>query len=74
MNRVLVVDVEATCWQSRQPPPGEQSEIIEIGLCPLDLDCLEPGPVHSILVRPQRSQISPFCTRLTSITPEMARF
>ncbi|NEE10677.1 DNA polymerase III, partial [Streptomyces sp. SID7499] len=25
-----VVDVEATCWEG-QPPPGQVSEIIEIG-------------------------------------------
>lgn len=72
MNRALVVDVEATCWQRRHPPQGEQTEIIEIGICALDLDRLEPGPTHSLLVKPQRSTVSSFCTQLTSITPEMA--
>ena len=72
MDAVLVVDVEATCWKGRQPPKGEQSEIIEIGICTLNLNSLEPGPTHSILVKPQRSKISPFCTGLTSITPQLA--
>lgn len=72
MSRVLVVDVEATCWKKRQPPPGEQREIIEIGICVFDMDKLEPGQPRSMLVKPQRSKVSPFCTRLTSITPEMA--
>ncbi|MFE2626194.1 DNA polymerase III, partial [Streptomyces caelestis] len=31
-----VVDVEATCWEG-QPPPGQVSEIIEIGLTVVDL-------------------------------------
>ena len=31
-----VVDVEATCWES-VPPPGQISEIIEIGLATVDL-------------------------------------
>jgi inhibitor of KinA sporulation pathway (predicted exonuclease) len=70
-DQVLVVDVEASCWRGH-PPPGEQIEIIEIGFCLLRLDplCLEPA--HSILIKPQRSHISPFCTQLTSITPELA--
>ena len=31
LDRILVVDVEATCWEG-DPPPGQISEIIEIGL------------------------------------------
>ena len=34
---VNVVDVEATCWDG-SPPPGQVSEIIEIGLTVVDLD------------------------------------
>ncbi|HLV37748.1 MAG TPA: 3'-5' exonuclease [Spirillospora sp.] len=70
-KQLLVVDVEATCWRGH-PPPGELSEIIEIGLCVFDAAAGEPGEARSILIRPQRSRISPFCTDLTSITPEMA--
>ncbi len=67
---MLVVDVEATCWKDG-PPPGEQSEIIEIGVCLLDLQTGAPGSAHSLMVNPARSRVSPFCTSLTSITPEM---
>jgi inhibitor of KinA sporulation pathway (predicted exonuclease) len=38
-TRILVIDLEATCWQG-DPPPGETSEIIEIGnavLKPVDV-------------------------------------
>lgn len=62
-----VVDVEATCW-SEQPPPGQVNEIIEIGLSVVDLDTLERVGKHRILVKPERSQISPFCTELTGLT------
>ncbi len=65
------MDVEATCWRGH-PPPGEQREIIEIGLCAFDTLTGQPGSAHSILIKPQRSTISAFCTELTSITPEMA--
>ena len=30
LDRILVVDIEATCWEGN-PPPGQTSEIIEIG-------------------------------------------
>ena len=38
-NEVIIVDVESTCWDSTEPPPpGEESEIIEIGICALERD------------------------------------
>ncbi|MCP9624618.1 exonuclease domain-containing protein [Nocardia otitidiscaviarum] len=64
-----VVDVEATCWEG-DTPPGQPSEIIEIGLCVLDTETRERVAKHSILVRPERSTVSEFCTRLTTLTPE----
>ena len=69
-DRLLVIDVEATCWRGH-PPPGEQREIIEIGLCVFDLVTHQPGERRSLILKPQQSKISPFCTHLTSITPEM---
>lgn len=70
LDQVLVVDVESTCWD-RRPPQGEISEIIEIGLCTVDLASLERLERRCIWVRPMRSRVSDFCTQLTSITPEM---
>jgi inhibitor of KinA sporulation pathway (predicted exonuclease) len=64
---VNVVDVEATCWAGSQPP-GEVSEIIEIGLTVIDLDAGERLARHRILVRPARSTVSEFCTELTGLT------
>ncbi|WP_306362092.1 3'-5' exonuclease [Nocardia sp. CC227C] len=64
-----VVDIEATCWEGTDPP-GQSSEIIEIGLCVLDTETRERVAKHSILVRPERSTVSEFCTRLTTLTPE----
>jgi inhibitor of KinA sporulation pathway (predicted exonuclease) len=66
-DRIVVVDVEATCWEG-MPPPGQQSEIIEIGVCTLDPETRERGESASILVRPERSRVSPFCTELTTLT------
>ena len=66
---VNVVDVEATCWDGR-PPPGQVSEIIEIGLTVVDLNQRARLAKHRILVRPRRSEVSAFCTELTSLTAE----
>lgn len=62
-----VVDVEATCWEG-QPPPGQVSEIIEIGLTVVDLAARTRVARHGVLVRPRRSTVSPFCTELTGLT------
>ena len=69
LDKIVVVDVEATCWKER-PPANEESEIIEIGACLFDLKTFERDRKTSILVRPQRSKVSPFCTELTSLTQE----
>lgn len=67
---ILVVDVEATCWEG-PPPPGQQAEIIEVGYALLDVPAREVREGGSLLVRPQRSRVSAFCTALTTLTPEM---
>ncbi|MCL2554453.1 MAG: exonuclease domain-containing protein [Actinomycetia bacterium] len=64
---VNVIDVEATCWDG-QPPAGSVSEIIEIGLTPVDLASGRRLGRHAILVRPARSALSAFCTELTGLT------
>ncbi|MGW7539246.1 exonuclease domain-containing protein, partial [Amycolatopsis sp. NPDC054798] len=58
---------EATCWE-KQPPPGQVSEIVGIGLTVVDLRVGERLAKHRILVRPARSAVSPFCTELTGLT------
>jgi inhibitor of KinA sporulation pathway (predicted exonuclease) len=62
-----VVDVEATCWPD-QPPAGMVNEIIEVGLTVVDLQEGRRIAKHGILVRPQHSTVSDFCTELTSLT------
>lgn len=44
--------------------------MIEIGVCLLDLKTLQRSRKESILVRPERSAVSEFCTRLTTLTQE----
>ena len=67
LDCILVVDIEATCWQG-DPPAGHVSDIIEIGVCMLDVATLARSGRRSMLVRPTRSTVSEFCTTLTSLT------
>ena len=67
LDRILVVDAEATCWEG-DPPAGQISEIIEIGLCVLDVATLTRVERRDILVRPVCSTVSPYCSRLTTLT------
>lgn len=70
LDQILVIDVESTCWQGA-PPPGQVSEIIEIGICPVDVARLERLEKRCILVKPEKSKISEYCTALTTLTPDM---
>lgn len=67
VDKIVVVDSEATCWQE-EPPADQVSDIIEIGLVTLDVRDLRLGKKRSILIRPSRSTVSAFCTKLTSLT------
>ena len=73
LDRMLVFDIEETCWEG-DPPPGERQETIEIGLAEVLLDGTPRiGRTASYDVRPVASRVSAFCTDLTGITPARAR-
>ncbi|MEU8132834.1 3'-5' exonuclease [Streptodolium elevatio] len=67
LDRILVVDIEATCWDGTVPP-GETNDIIEIGVTELDVATTERSGRRGILVRPERSTVGAFCTELTTLT------
>ncbi len=67
LNTILIIDVEATCWNGN-PPPGEQAEIIEIGYAMLDVPKGHVQRSSTVLVKPERSKVSAFCTELTTLT------
>jgi len=64
-DKLLVVDVEATCDKNKD---SIQSEIIEIGYCFLDIKTGEITTPKSIYVKNEYSPITQFCTELTTIT------
>jgi inhibitor of KinA sporulation pathway (predicted exonuclease) len=69
LDQILVIDLEATCWPG-DPPEGQESDIIEIGLCILDVASGQRLNKASIVVRPERSTVSEYCTLLTTLTQE----
>lgn len=36
-NEIIIVDLEATCWENDRIPIGQKVDIIEMGICKLDL-------------------------------------
>jgi len=69
-DNILIIDLEATCWENR-PPRGQESEIIEIGVCIMDAKTGKISKNEGILIKPQYSKVSPFCTELTTLTQNL---
>lgn len=69
-SKVIVIDLEATCWQGKKPK-GVHHDIIEIGVAVLDVASGKVLQNEGILVQPTSSEVSPFCTELTTITSDM---
>lgn len=74
LDKILVIDIESTCWEGGYPQRGQISEIIEVGICTLDVATLRRADKCSIMVKPLKSRINEFCTKLTSITPQMVEY
>jgi inhibitor of KinA sporulation pathway (predicted exonuclease) len=68
LDALLVVDVEATCYEDGTAPLGFVPEIIEVGVAVLSVASLEITETWSALVRPIRTTVSPFCEALTGHT------
>ena len=68
LDHIIVIDIESTCWDGGMPPRGQANDIIEVGICPLEVSSGRRLEKRSILVKPERSSVSPFCTELTTLT------
>lgn len=71
LEKLIVVDIEATCWENEnEKPKGENNEIIEVGIAMVNLRSLAIEETNGIMVRPEHSKVSPFCNKLTTLTQE----
>lgn len=68
LRRVIVVDLEATCWETREEQGVQPNEIIEIGACELVVKTGKIDKLTSIAVAPRFTKITPFCEQLTGWT------
>ncbi len=66
----FVVDVEATCWETKEEQGNKPNEIIEIGVAQLNFRNGAVVDRASIIVKPRYTTVSPFCTQLTGWTQE----
>jgi inhibitor of KinA sporulation pathway (predicted exonuclease) len=68
-KQVLVIDCESSCWEPQNTQPANEiQEIIEIGIAVVNTKALSIISTDSIIVKPQRSKLSAFCTELTTLT------
>lgn len=70
LNEVFIVDVEATCWDTPEARGSQPNEIIEIGICTLNIRTGMIGNGSSYVIQPRFTKVSPFCTQLTGWTQE----
>lgn len=71
---LIVFDLEATCWATKEEQASNTSEIIQIGAAKLSLAKGEITDTFECLVRPKHSkELSDYCTELTGITTDQVR-
>ncbi|WP_020537125.1 3'-5' exonuclease [Lewinella cohaerens] len=69
-TKIIIIDLEATCW-SGKTPKGVHHDVIEYGVAVLEVASGNILANEGILVKPTTSTVSDFCTELTTITPDM---
>lgn len=67
-DKIVVIDIESTCWERQQT--DEISEIVEIGVSVIDTKTGNIIDTRDIIVKPEYSKVSEFCTKLTTLTQE----
>ena len=71
LDHILVIDIESTCWDGRLTAEAARPTTSSRSAC-ARWKCRTGRRLEkrSILVRPERSRVSPFCTELTTLTQE----
>ncbi len=71
MKKLLILDLESTCFERGREPPGFFSEIIEIGAVLFNADALQSEWEFDVLIRPALfPDLSDFCRQLTTLRQE----
>ncbi|KAI9312821.1 ribonuclease H-like domain-containing protein [Dichotomocladium elegans] len=72
-DRLIVLHLEATCDENLTNPAAiqvtkENAEVIELTFVVIDTTTMQLVHEQRILVRPERTPLTPFCTQITGIT------
>jgi inhibitor of KinA sporulation pathway (predicted exonuclease) len=70
LTKMFIVDLEATCWETPEEQGNQPNEIIEIGICELNIKSRQITNKRGYVVKPRYTKISKFCTELTGWTQE----
>lgn len=70
MNNIIVLDIEATCSDDSRWKRHNHSEIISIGVVEIEMSNLRIIPRENILVKPEKTKITDYCTMITGLTQE----
>ncbi len=70
-DRIVVFDLEATCWEGKEFA-YKYREVIALGACILDVKSLEISGKFNKICKPVKTEISEYCTSITGITQEQA--
>lgn len=70
LSKIYCIDVESTCWETREEQGNRPNEIIEIGICAINLKTQKVENISSYIVKPAFTTVSEFCTKLTGWTQE----
>lgn len=66
----FVIDIEATCWDTKEEQGSKPNEVIEIGVAVFEYATGKVIDKASLVVRPRFTEVTPFCTELTGWTQE----
>lgn len=68
-DKIAFFDLEMCCWEDNK----RIGEIIEIGLTLVDVESKEIIKTGQYYVKPEKDNISQYCTNITGITPQIIK-
>lgn len=70
-DNIVVLNTESTCWEDGTKPKHEEQEIIEIGVCLLNVKTLQVHSDKRLIIKPEKSTISEYCFDLTGLSNDI---
>lgn len=71
LDKIIVIDLEATAWENEHDRKNQPSEIVEIGVCFLNVADGSVSKKTSYIIKPSLSKVSDYFTTLTGLTEEI---